>query len=351
MIRRIRLIRNIGQFSSVDTGQEIGLDRVVLVHSENGRGKTTLSAIFRSLAAGNPAPIIERHRLGSQHPPHVILDCDDYPLVDFQNGDWSHSLSNLTVFDDVFVDENIHSGLVVNAQNRQNLHELVLGTEGVSLSRQLQELISQIEQHNSNLRDRSNAIPISELQGLSVDEFCDLAPIDGIESKIESTKRELSAVQNQTSVHNTPVFEPIELPVFDIDNINQILGTDLPELDAASESRVRAHFTAIGANGEQWISNGMQRILAVQDQQICPFCAQDLAKSNLLIHYRAYFNESYGNLKRTIASLTDDIRHQHFGNTQATFERTVRNAIERRRFWEQFCEVPDISIDTESDCT
>ena len=223
-----------------------------------------------------------------------------------------------------------------------------LETEGVSLSRQLQELISQIEQHNSNLRDRSNAIPISELQGLSVDEFCDLAPIDGIESKIESTKRELSAVQNQTSVHNTPVFEPIELPVFDIDNINQILGTDLPELDAASESRVRAHFTAIGANGEQWISNGMQRILAVQDQQICPFCAQDLAKSNLLIHYRAYFNESYGNLKRTIASLTDDIRHQHFGNTQATFERTVRNAIERRRFWEQFCEVPDISIDTEA---
>ena len=348
MIRQIKLIRNIGQFSSVETGQEIGLDRLVLVHSENGRGKTTLSAIFRSLANGNPASIIERHRLGSQHPPHVILDCDGYPQVVFQNGDWNHSLSNLAVFDDVFVDENIYSGLDVNAQNRQNLHELVLGNEGVSLSRRLQELISQIEQHNSNLRDWSNAIPTSERQGLSVDEFCDLAPIDDIESKIELTQREISAVQNQTSIRNTPIFEPIGLPAFDIDNINQVLGTDLPELDAASESKVHAHFAEIGADGEQWINNGMQRIVAVQDQQICPFCAQDLANSSLLTHYRAYFNESYGDLKRTITSLADDVRHQHSGTTQATFERTVRNAVEKRQFWEQYCEVPDISFDTEA---
>lgn len=348
MIQRINLIRNIGQFSSVDTGQGIDLNRLVLVYAENGRGKTTLSAVFRSLATGNPDLIIERRRLGTQHPPHVILDCDVDSQVVFQNGDWNHSLSNLIVFDDVFVDENIHSGLVVNAQNRQNLHELVLGTEGVSLSRQLQALISQIEQHNSNLRDRSNAIPTTELQGLSVDEFCDLSPIDDIELKIESTKRELLAVQNQTSIHNTPIFDPFELPAFNIDDINQVLGTDLPELDAASESRVHAHFAAIGADGELWISNGMQRILAVQDQQICPFCAQDLANSSLLTHYRAYFNESYADLKQTIASLADAIRHQHSGTTQAAFERIVRNAVERRQFWERFCEVPDISIDTEA---
>lgn len=346
MIRRIRLIRNIGQFSSVDSGQDIDLDRLVLVYAENGRGKTTITAIFRSLTTGNPAPILERHRLGTQHPPHVVLDCDGCQPVVFQDDVWNNPLPNLTVFDDVFVDENIHSGLIVNAQNRQNLHELVLGVRGVSLSRRLQELVSQIEQHNRNLNDKSNAIPEAELQGMSVDEFCDLAPVSDIDSMIESATRELSAAQNQTTVRNTPIFESIELPPFDIEAINQLLVMDLPELDAASESKVHDHFEAIGPDGEQWISNGMQHIMAMQDIQICPFCAQDLTNSNLLTHYRAYFNEGYVNLKQKVTALLKDVADQHSGNAQVAFERSIKNAIERRQLWAAFCEVPDLVIDT-----
>ena len=32
----------------------------MLIYGENGRGKTTLAAVFRSLATGDPLPIIER---------------------------------------------------------------------------------------------------------------------------------------------------------------------------------------------------------------------------------------------------------------------------------------------------
>ena len=62
------------------------------------------------------------------HPPYVVLDCEGDPsIVMFQDGAWNRTLSNLKVFDDVFVDENVHSGLDVDATHRQHLHELILG--------------------------------------------------------------------------------------------------------------------------------------------------------------------------------------------------------------------------------
>jgi len=65
MINRLRLLRNIGQFDSVDAGANFPLSRYVVIYAENGRGKTTLTAILRSLASGDHIPIVERRRLAS----------------------------------------------------------------------------------------------------------------------------------------------------------------------------------------------------------------------------------------------------------------------------------------------
>jgi hypothetical protein len=126
MINSIQLLRNIGLFDSVNSAANIPLARLTLMHAENGRGKTTLAAILRSLATGDPIPIAERRRLAAQHPPHVVLECDGGPPpAMFRNNAWNRTLSNLAVFDDVFVDQNVYSGLAVEVGHRQNLHELI----------------------------------------------------------------------------------------------------------------------------------------------------------------------------------------------------------------------------------
>ncbi len=51
MINRVQLLRNVGQFDSVNAGAAIPLTRYILIYAENGRGKTTLTAILRSLRA------------------------------------------------------------------------------------------------------------------------------------------------------------------------------------------------------------------------------------------------------------------------------------------------------------
>ena len=141
MINRLQLLRNIGLFDSVSVGANISLAPLTLVYAENGRGKTTLAAILRSLATGDPIPIGERRRLAALHPPHIVLDCDGGPppTAIFQNNAWNRTVPNMAVFDDVFVDLNVYSGLVVGPEHRQNLHELILGAQAVALNQQLQQ--------------------------------------------------------------------------------------------------------------------------------------------------------------------------------------------------------------------
>ena len=96
--------------------------------------KTTLAGVLRSLATGDAIPIAERRRLAAQHPPHVVLDCSGGPPAPiFQNNAWNRTLTDLVVFDDVFIDQNVHSGLAVQVHHRQNLHELILGAPAVAL--------------------------------------------------------------------------------------------------------------------------------------------------------------------------------------------------------------------------
>lgn len=347
MIRRIRLLRNVGQFDSVDAAAQIVLGRLVLIYAENGRGKTTLAAVLRSLATGDPIPITERRRLAAAHPPHVVLDCEGGPPdAIFQNGAWNRRLLHLALFDDVFVDANIHSGLAVDARHRQNLHELVMGARGVDLSRRLQGLVDRIEQHNRALREKAAAIPDSVREGFSVDDFCALAGLPGVDAEIEATERALAAARDQDAVRTTPLFETLGLPEFDADAVDTVLQRHLPDLDAAAEAQVRTHVAKLSAGGEQWLSDGMQRLPQAGGEGTCPFCAQDLTGSALISHFRAYFSAAYRDLKQAIADALERVRRAHAGDVPAGFERAVRVAGERRAFWSRFCEIPDAGIDT-----
>ena len=264
----------------------------------------------------------------------------------FQDSAWNRTLPHLALFDDVFVDANIHSGLSVDARHRQNLHGLVLGARGVTLSRELQELVSRIEQHNKALREKAGAITETVREGHSVDDFCALPELPGVDAEIEATERALAAARDQDAVRTTPLFDTLELPAFDTGAIDLILERDLPDLDAAAEAHVQNHVKTLGGGGEQWVGDGMQRVPQSDGEGPCPFCAQDLVGSPLIAHYRAYFSAAYGALKRAIVDALEEVRRTHSGDVPAGFERAVRVAGERRQFWSRFCEVPEVGIDT-----
>jgi len=350
MIDRIQLLRNIGQFDSVNAGANIPLARLTVVYSENGRGKTTLAAVLRSLATGDPVPIAERRRLAAQHPPHVVLECSSGPPpAVFEKNAWNRTLTDIAVFDDVFIDQNVHSGLAVQAHHRQNLHELILSPQAVALSKQLQQLVDRIENHNRELRVRERAIPTVDRGRFSVDDFCALPPRPDIDQAIQEAERALAAAREQDAIRTTSPLESLSLPEFDLPDIEQVLQQDLAALDAATLARVASHLAMLGPGGEAWVAEGVRRIPLGDGgaaARTCPFCAQDLQGSPVIQHYRAYFSDAYAALKRTVSNALGAVNRVHGSDVPAGFERAVRVAVERRQFWSRFCEVAEFALDT-----
>lgn len=346
---RIQLLRNVGQFDSVNEGAQLPLTRLALIYAENGRGKTTLASILRSAGTGNAELVTERRRLGSQHPPHLVLAPRYGPQLVFQNGAWSRTLPGVAVFDDHFVAQNVCAGVEIGPIHRQNLHELILGAQGVALNATLQGHVARIEEHNRSLRALSDAIPAEARGALAVDAFCALAADANVGDAIQAAERNLAAAQSADAVRRAETFVAFSLPAFDTQALNELLSRTLPELEAAAAAAIHAHLAKLGREGSAWVGSGMQKVAdasAGLDHELCPFCAQDLAGSPLLRHYQAYFSAAYDELKREVAEQIQALNDVHGGLAPLVFERSVREAEQLRTFWGNFLQAPEITFDT-----
>ena len=260
LIDHIQLLRNIGQFDSVSTGSQLPLTKLTLIYAGNGRGKTTLAAILRSLSTGDPVPIAERHRLAAIYPPHIVLTVGNSITAVFQNGAWSGSPPDIAVFDDIFVAENVCAGVDVEPEHRQKLHDLILGVQGVTLSKILQDHVTRIEDHNRELRKKGDAIPAAARGYLTVDAFCSLEAHSDIGQAIQEAERSLAAARAEDAIRNEKPFDPFTLPVFDIAALSAVLQSGLPELDASASARVQSHVGSLGSGGEAWVADGVRRV-------------------------------------------------------------------------------------------
>lgn len=347
MVQRLALVNNIGNFDQVASGAQLPLSRFNVVYAENGRGKTTISAILRSLSTGDPTHILERHRLGAQNPPHVVVDFANGTSYTFQNGVWSQNADVLTIFDDSFISANVCSGLEIAADHRRNMHELILGAQGVTLNAVLQTVVAKIEEHNRLLREKSDAIPSDVMGGLTADQFCALAQDPDAVTKLQDAERQLAAAKASTQVKNQPLFSAVQLPAFDINAIDGVLGRTIGDLDAEAAKQVQAHVAGLGPHMGAWVATGVEHIKSDDhDVEHCPFCTQRLDGIELIDHYRAYFSDAYKKLRQDIENARSSNRAQHGGDVPAAFERSVRVLGEQRQFWSSFAEMPDVNIDT-----
>jgi len=141
-----------------------------------------------------------------------------------------------------------------------------------------------------------------------------------IEAEIQSTERNLAPTREQDPVRNTAFFDVLALPA-----VERVLQEDLPSLDAAAAARVKPHVAALGPDGERWIDEGMRRLPNGPGMTAnCPFCAQDLAESPVIGHYRADFSAAYADLKRRIAQSLGEVNRVHGVDLAASLERAVR---------------------------
>lgn len=345
MIEAIKHIRSVGRFKE-DASSDLEFKKLTLIYGENAKGKSTLAAVFRSLATGDPEPIVERSRLGAEEEPHVVVECSGSAV--FQDGSWNRSASSVTVYDDQFVEDNVHSGLQVDSEHRKNLHSWIIGSNAVALDRRVRELAQDVDEHNRQLGQIESQIGPGVLQGMEIAKFCDLAEDPDIDVKIDGVRGKIRALDQAEAIANAQLLEPLRIESLPLDPLVEMLAGSLPEIEQTALRRVRDHFMTLGPGGEQWVAQQAASVGSDPDggPTNCPYCGQSLVGVELVEHYQAYFGEAY---RSFVAAIEESVRaHSERNRSQVVtaFGEAVQTVQQRRTFWADFDpSLPSIGVD------
>jgi wobble nucleotide-excising tRNase len=346
MIDKIVHVKNIGRFLNYNASGDVSLRKLSLIYAENGRGKTTLCAILRSLQTGKSEYISERKALACTDSPgvYVRIDNDSY---EYSDGNWSHTYRNLAIFDPVFINENVCSGDYVEHDHKKNLYRVIVGSEGVRLARRIEELDKQIRDVNTSLRTKRESISSFMPQGIELDEYLEWQPQDGIDNQIQQKNdeliRERQLVSRASEIQSKGSLRTISLPNVP-STFETVLNKQLSDIVADAERKVRQQIARheMPARGESWLSDGVGFI----KDSLCPFCGQSVDANELIDAYRSHFSASYRDLKQEVSMLSRAIESAIGDRSLATIQEIISQNAALSEFWRQFFEftLPEISF-------
>jgi len=300
MIEKIIKIKNVGKFVNYLSKEDTTFRRFTLIHSYNAQGKTTLSAILRSLRTGEGKYIQERCTLGQAGNPHVALLLEGGP-VNFTDSLWDNVLPDIEIFDPTFVDENVYAGCYVEHEHKKNLYRFAIGEKGVSLAKEVDELDNKIRDINPEITSKKKDVEKHITGDMNLDTFLSLAPVDDIDKKIAENEKVIDSLKKATEIIEKSLLSEIDLPNLPFQDIEKMLCKQLADISQEADAAVKQHISQfMDDKGEIWINQGMPYI---KDEQ-CPFCGQDINKVDLVAAYRSYFNQAYKDLKKEIADMS-----------------------------------------------
>lgn len=335
MIRKFISIKNVGRFLSYGASKDVELKRHSLIFAENGRGKTTLCAILRSLQTGDAAVVKGRTTLGVADPAEIKILLADGSTPTFANGAWNTIVPNLAIFDSTFVAENVYSGDAVELDHKRKLYGVIVGKQGADLARRIEELDTASRDKSAEIRDKRAAVQ-ALAQGFTPEVFVTLPSDAAIDEKITAQERELAAVRQADQIKTRAALSTVTLPALPT-GLADLLAKTIEGVAADAERRIAAQIGthAMHDRGEPWLSEGIGYIQG----EACPFCGQGLEGIELIAAYKAYFGEGYAALRREIAALREQVASVLGDRAIGAVERTLDQNTATVEFWSGYCDI------------
>ena len=307
MINKVERLTSIGKFRNYNAAGKVNFNKMTLIYGDNGGGKTTLTSVFRSLTTNKPE--IVRSRISTNHTaPQAAQITQDGPPITFHTfgaAGWTIPFNNIEIFDIHFVNENIYSGFDFNEEHKKQLHQFVIGAQGIAIQKQIEQnkdakVISKrvianyeqqlIQQVGNNLAaDLINsfvAIPANQAIG--------------IDQQITSAGAALASANANTIIQTLQPLSLLTQVISGIDYASIIADLQITTQaiqNAALETLFSNHCQDLTNNGlegpENWLQKGFAYVeskQAANDSKIsCPFCKQTI-KGNVEI-LNAYFSK------------------------------------------------------------
>jgi wobble nucleotide-excising tRNase len=337
MLKKIISVKNVGRFRNSAMSGNPQLAKHTYIVGANGYGKTTLCSVLRSLKTGDASHVVGRKSLGAAGDPTIELLFDTGPIR--FDGSWTSSRPAIAIFDGVFVSENVHSGDVVDIEQRRNLYRVIVGDKGVKLAEQDAVLAARSRAMTGEISAAARAVQAHVPASMRFDVFIALPSAGDIDTQIAEKEKSAEAARRAGAINDRKALSEFALPDLPA-KFAPILGTTIHGIAQDAERCLAEHIAAhnMTEGGESWIAEGLKHA-----DGTCPFCGQGIDGSQLISAFRAVFSERYEALVLDINSLSTTVAEQ-FGDTALARLETV--AVQNRsgaEFWAKYCDFDEAS--------
>lgn len=343
MLERIESIQGVGLLHDAN-GKPHTCQKATLIYADNGRGKSTLATVLRSVAAGDATLIAHRKTVDGTLQPKVALQFASGHKVTFSANAWSEARPEVLVFDADFVERNVHSGGAVNTGHRKSLLEFALGEAAVAARAAVDQATGAAKAAADKVQSLSGQLS-GHHTGLTLAQFEALPKVADADAQVVALQKRVTAANNAAAILAKPVPGIILEPVFDLGALFASFGTSLQDVHADAERVVRAHVLKLGGGAaEGWLSQGQH----FASGESCPYCGQNTSDVDLIHAYQTHFNAAYAALKSKVAGL----RSVASGGTKPAlveaFSQGVSTAKAQAAAWSELAPTQPISFDEET---
>ncbi|MGN6553663.1 MAG: AAA family ATPase [Verrucomicrobiota bacterium] len=341
MLERIEQIQGVGLLHDAN-GKPFKWQRATLIYADNGRGKSTLASVLRSIATGDASLMAARTTVDGTLPPAGVLQFGSGHKVSFVAGKWSETRPELLVFDSDFIDKNVHSGGAVSTGHRKNLLQFALGEKAVA-ARLAEDKATNEAKAASDAVQQLNGQLSGYHQGTTLALFEKLPEAPDADKQIEDLQKRVMTANNSALILKKPLPAVIPLPTFDLDALFLLLHTTIEKVQADAEAIVRAHIGKLASpTAESWLSQGR----SFDDGHSCPYCAQPTEGVDLIRAYQTHFNAAYSELKAKVGKLDRSVATALSSTVVSTFANGVSTANATAAAWEDNVAITPISFDS-----
>lgn len=306
LLRRINKLNNLGLFFQARTNFEIG--KAALMYGSNGYGKSTLTAVFRSLAANDALQMNEKttlHKAGEVSCELLFSEtvAGKQNAVEFSCSGWTAAdLPKVVVFDARYVADNVYSDFSVTHEHKKNISAIILGQQGVQIAEKITALNKALAETKKRCGDAevslASVVPKDAQQRplSTADEFLAIGDPDvALCSQKEELGRKLGNFDKAEKIQLLQ--KPKEIEISDVGerfaSLGEHLTSALPGVSPEVAARMQKRIADLGdSNAQLWLRQGAH--YWENSKEACPYClrASDGVES-LFEDYEQFFSSAY----------------------------------------------------------
>lgn len=321
MLKRIQKIVNIGRFSDCTaSGCEFGCETIIF--GLNTQGKSTLTAILRSVQTGNNDILIGRKTFGVAGAKKVEIDFEEAGVNDkytFQNRAWNKSNSDILIFDSKFISENVFDGENITFDQQKKLNTVIIGKRGQELNKEIATLQKQSDDFTTQKTEKTREFS-RHFPNLDFGKFKSFSKDNDIDQKINEKENEIKFEQGKEEIKKV-----IRNHILSLSSIRfSIKGSLVKTLDVKQEeieNHIKLHFSN-EKNAQNFLSEGLcfLKNKTENTKRSCVFCGQELGEDaeSLISVYSTFFKGGYQELQNEVNNVIDYFKNL---NIEVTLEK------------------------------